>query len=485
MKQWIKLCVAAIGLLVVGSAHAEDRAITLDDEVAKLIDQPNGGETTTDKLTSELATCSKNNAVCVRALQSIWPKCGQKCTVEEYLKNDAKCPEVPAPSTSSVSSSSGLTATAPVVRHPTTVHVKICRAPAKVLNGVCVCPDETLNTDIGKSPNGDVVTVDPIGKTDGACVPSFEAAKRTVERDNRIFRLICRIDSVEMTEKEKAWLKNLGIDPDRHVEDGLCERTSDHLMFLITYFENLAKDQDLTPGDKAKKADSPAVRDEAEPVARFVQKLSNHERRIGELEKKGTRFQALGTAFYNGRFQGPDTLGLRLDANIIHKFSHSDGVMFGMGFGYGKYGSFSKEAAWRASIEWYHVFNAGTISSDEETSTSEETTETSASKRTDSESARLDGAIKIKSSEVFNPSTLYAMHLGPCLTGGWLVKNVQDEMQGGLCAGFQIVPKSFVIDFGVMLGYGRHGMYVMDNRIGYSPYHLMIGPSISVGANLF
>ena len=126
---------------------------------------------------------------------------------------------------------------------------------------------------------------------------------------------------------------------------------------------------------------------------------------------------------------------------IAIMMSEKNGVMFGLGFGYGKQ-PHSELALWKASIEWYHALNKTTK----------------------------------------DASTLYGMHIGGFLEGGWLLKNVQDEMEGGPIVGFQITPDDVLtFDVEVLCGYRRNGIYEGDTRNGYSALNPFLGGFLGVG----
>jgi hypothetical protein len=248
-----------------------------------------------------------------------------------------------------------------------------------------------------------------------------------------------------MTETEKKWLKNLGIDPDQRLDpnDPRCEETSLHLVFLLTYIQTLESKQNMTPEKRAQEAQgSPEVKQELEGPAKFAQQLKDHENRLNILEQKGWHLQIGVVPFYEARFASgaPNTYGVLGRLNIIDMLNKQNGIAITLEGGYAKQ-THSELAAWGFGLSWYHVLN----------------------------SDRPKGS-----------TTVYATRLGGCVRGGWKIQNIQDEMELGACAGFQIVPGSFALDFGVMLGEGRYGLYQDSTRMGYSAIRPVLGLELGV-----
>jgi hypothetical protein len=486
-KYWYRL-VLFVALVVTmgaitGIANAEEttKGFALSPELAKKLgSQPMTLEQIADKLVAcerDKTTCKNSSEELNGAFVQLLNECHPGCNPEFY-KNNRYCPPVESGTGGGAGSKTDQPTTprGNALKSGKGVTFVPCLPPAVAKDGVCLCDqDEIADDETGPAPNGDVVTAKTFGSKHGACVPTFEAFKQYVVRTNKTFKWVCRADQYPMTEEELTWfgnhaqwLKDHHIDPNRHLDlsDSRCDTMGMHVVYLLGIAEEAQKDKTLTdPGRAQKISEQPHVQNSMQGTALFVEGLQDHENRIHKLEGQGTFVQLLGTGFYTLRPSDgiQDTVGAMFTANVIYKKNRTDGVLIGFGAGIGKQLQLKEMAAWKFSVEWFHVFNSD--------------------KSGPKKLMLAEG--EPPSPPRSDPSTLYAMRLGGCAQGAWLLSNVQDEMGGGACGGFQIIPSAVVLDLGIMVGYNRVGRYdPQGERMGYSALKPFVGVSFGAGFNL-
>lgn len=432
MKWYIRLMTLFFMFVCAGSAFAEASTIALPPELAKSV----GEAQSLQKLSEQIEQCTKDAATCKKSADllkadfaTVLTECHSPCkTHEEWKKGE--CVKKPMPT----KAAKALHGTAPVRFVP-------CLPPSKAEGGICWCDDARTKT-------GDVVAAKTFGKNEGACVPTTQLFDRFVSEVQTTFKYSCTADSATVSAEELA---KYGINEPLSPSDPICKKTGVYVLYLIEVQKRFHSKQ-LTPenwefvwndylkrngGDKLDEGDS--------DIAEMKVEIAKIKERVSLLEQKGTHVQLMASGFYNAR-SAQDTYGLTLRSNIIQMFNKDNGVMFGFGFGAG-WQPYSKEAMWLGSVSWYRTLN--------------QTSESS--------------------------QTLFALHLGGYVEGGWLLNNVQDEMQGGPMVGLQIMYKYFVAGVAGKCGIGRAGLYRGDpkDRVGYTGLGVACGPELTIGGTFF
>lgn len=432
-RNWYRFFVLLVGLLVSGNAFAQDK-VSVPPEFVQAM---GSNEVTFSQIVAKLKQCDADNATCKETIDAVRPlleSCRPGCTPELAKLNGCQDLAFAKNPAGKAFAKSGGTAK---------VRVTSCLPPAVAKNGVCYCPDGTLDEDLGKSANGDEVTAKTTGKNEGACVPTFEATKRHVVRINKKAKLICRIDSYQLTQEEKDWLKAEGVDPDTQMDptDELCENTSKHLVYMLTKIRKLEANTKLSSDDRSMYLDTPNTREELEKAAQLEKGVQDLKNRVGVLERSGFHAQLIASPFYTFRPE-QDTYGILLQPALI-KMDGKNGFMLRGSIGYGKQ-PYSQSFMLGGSISWYRLLN--------------ETTEDS--------------------------KTQYAFYLGAGASSGLLLKNVADESQVCALVGGQAVYKRFVADLNFCGGLGYTGMYHGNStRLGYTA--LQTVGSIQLGLGFF
>jgi hypothetical protein len=370
--------------------------------------------------------------------------CDTNCkTPEDYIRNRGNCPpDASAPAKT-------------VNKSVVAVKFESCVEPAVAVSGKCTCPANLVLDEVnGSESGGDGVAVKEYNRFQVQCVTKFEASRRAQLRTNTALGLICRLDSYPYTEEEKKVLKDKKIDVDKPLDpkDPRCELTSNHLLYL--YLRKQAENNGLSTADKSSLKDIEvraaderqallnAVGPEIQKIVRAevgAQVPPAVEKAIGD---RGHHFELmLGPSYALRPAHGvANTNSLMLSTNYIYSFRGKAGIMVSGGIGYGQ--AREEMFMWKTSVELFHIFNTSRVKND----------------------------------------PIWAGHLGACLEGGWLFRNIQDEMQGGGCVGGQVILKeTFVIDISLFAGTGRAGKYVNGDRVGVEPYSFVGRGSIAVG----